>query len=94
MEITWVKENMTSECSDWDTNLEKQDRQNQEIENKKANEGKTPHSNPASLPVTALTFQPPTSTKEWPKKESNGNRCKTLTAGIGHKSSKSLEDLK
>ena len=82
-----------SECLDWDADLEEQDRQNQEMENKKANEGKTPQNNLMSVPLTALTFQPPKSIIKWSKKGSNGNKCKMLAVEIGHKGSKSLKDV-
>ena len=53
-----------------------------ELENKQANEGKTPLRIPKSLSV-ALTFQHPTSTVKWPKNGFNGTKCKTLAAGGG-----------
>ena len=83
-----------SECSDLDADPEEQNRQYQEMENKNANEEKTPQNNPISLVVTALTLQPPESTIEWSKKGSNGNKCKILAPEIEHKSSKSLEDVR
>ena len=67
------EEDNFSVCLDWDTDLEEQDRKNQQVENKKDNEGNTPQNNPTSLSITALTLQPPESTIEWSKKGSNGN---------------------
>ena len=52
----WKDSKEVSECSDWDADLEEQDRQRQELENKQANETKTPLRKPKFLPV-ALTFQ-------------------------------------
>ena len=58
-------------CSDWDTYLKEQDRKNQEIKNKKENEGKTPQNSPTSLSATAYTLQPPESSIEQSTKMSS-----------------------
>ena len=87
-------------CSDRGADLD--ERKNQEIENKKDNEGRTPQTNPTSLSATALALQLPKSSieqstkrsHETPTEEEEENKCETLTMEMGQESSKSLEDAK
>ena len=48
-------------CSDWDVDLEEQDRKNQEIKDQKTIEGKTPQDSPTSLSATLFTLHSPES---------------------------------
>ena len=45
-------------CSDWDADLEEQDRKNQEIEDQKNNDRKTPQPSPKPSSVDTFTPKP------------------------------------
>ena len=72
-ENDWGKgEDNISVCLDWDADLNKQDRKNQEIENKRDNERKTPQNIP-HIPVNHCTCSsvPPESSTEQSTKRSH-----------------------
>ena len=51
-------------CSDWDADLEEQDRKNQQLEDQKDKEEKTPETGPACSSVDTFTHKPSTSSTE------------------------------
>ena len=89
-----------SVCLDWDSDLKEQGRKNQEINNQKDNEGKTPQNSPTSLSATTITLQPSESSlKQLTEKSSKTpieeeNKCEAVTMILGHESSKSLEEVR
>ena len=89
-----------SMCSDSDADLEKQDRKNQEIEDQKSNDRKTPHPSPKPSSVDAFTPKPSKSCIKQFNNQSGASQevedtkiFYTLATLPGHENTETLESI-